>query len=299
MRRSRSRSRSRSRKSNKSRSRKRTASREPKCPSGRIYRQGYTRRRGNSRVTVPGNCIRATSQSRQKRSVLDRKYLAQRAKMYKTARRKFSKQTPKRCPQGRVLREGFYRQPTRRRSFKRSTGTQVSASTVAGAWVPPTCVPSINRQKKKRLFVLERNVLGKYGYHNVKNLTTGERHEALDKALDDGIEPLPLLRRVNALYVLNKNQDPTLAQKFKQDVNYIRTTQEYQNRPTARPVSRSSRRSSRQGSRRRSSRSRRTSRRTSSRSRRSRRGSSRSRRRLSRSRRASSRSRRRSRSVNY
>ena len=289
------RSRSRSRKSNKSRSRKRTASREPKCPSGRIYRQGYTRRRGNSRVTVPGNCIRETSQSRQKRSVRDRKYLAQRAKMYKTARRKFSRQTPKRCPTGRVLREGFYRQPTRRRSFKRSTGTQVPASTVAGAWVPPTCVPSINRQKKKRLFVLERNVLGKYGYHDVKNLTANERHEALDKALDDGIEPLPLLRRVNALYVLNKNQDPTLAQKFKQDVNYIRTTQEYQNRPTARAVSRSSRR----GSRRKSSRSRRGSRRKSSRSRRSRRGSSRSRRRLSRSRRASSRSRRRSRSVNY
>ncbi|AYV81829.1 MAG: hypothetical protein Harvfovirus66_10 [Harvfovirus sp.] len=111
-----------------------------------------------------------------------------------------------------------------------SRGRSVS---VKGAWVPPTCAPSINRQKKKRLFSLQRGVLGQYGYKNVDNLSTQQRHKALDKALDSGVKPLPLLRRVNALYVLNKNKDPSLAKKFQADVDYIRKTRAYQNRSTA------------------------------------------------------------------
>jgi len=216
-----------------------------KCPAGKIFRRAYTRHRGKSRISVAGNCITATSQSRQKRSVQDRKYLAERAKIQKEARKKFSKKASQKCPPGKVLREGFYRKSTHRRAYSRQSGARIEGSDVAGAWVPPTCVPSINRQKKKRLFVLERNVLAKYGYHNVHTLTARQRHDALDKALRAGIEPLPLLRRVNALYVLNKNKDPELAEKFHEDVDYIRHTKGYQSRPTAKSASSKSTKSKR------------------------------------------------------
>jgi len=174
---------------------------------------------------VAASCITATSQSGQKRSVSQKRYLAQRAKIQKEARRRFSRQTPKKCPPGKILREGYHR-----KSYKRtSRGKSVS---VKGAWVPPTCAPSINRQKGKRLFSLERGALGKYGYEDLHELTTQQRHKALDKALSEGIKPLPLLRRVNALYVLNKRKDPALAQKIHSDVDYIRNTKAYQNRST-------------------------------------------------------------------
>lgn len=242
----------RSRRRSRSRSRELSRGNDRSCPLGQIYRRGYTRYRGNTKIQVPGNCITATSQSKLKRSDIDREYLAQREQIQKEARRRFSREMPKKCPPGTVLREGFYRRPTHRRAFRRSSGTEVPGTEVSGAWVPPTCVPSINVQKKKRLFALERGVLGRYGYEDVKHLSTSERHDALDRALADGIEPLPLLRRVNALYVLNKNKDPELAAKFRSDVGYIRSTPEYQNRPTARESSTGSRGSRRElgGSRR-------------------------------------------------
>jgi hypothetical protein len=99
----------------------------------------------------------------------------------------------------------------------------------SNVWIPPIHVPSINIHKNKK-FVLERNFLRKYGYYDIKHLTPQERHEALDKALANGIEPIPLLRRINALFVLFKNRDPQLSAKFRADMDYIRHTKAYQNR---------------------------------------------------------------------
>lgn len=234
----------------RSRSKSKKTSRGQNCPSGQIYRAPYTRYRGDQEIKVSGNCIRSVSQSKQKRSVQDQQYLAERAKIQRKASRMFSREASQKCPPGKVLREGFYRKPAHRKSYKRSSGTNIAATEVKGAWVPPTCVPSINRQKKQRLFVLERGVLKKYGYTDIHDLTTEERHDALDKALKE-IEPLPLLRRVNALYVLNKNKDPELAEKFHEDVEYIRETPTYQNRPTAKSSRKSSSKNSKSSKKRR------------------------------------------------
>lgn len=204
------------------------------CPSGMVYRRPYTRYRGKTRINVAGNCIRETSETGLKRSVLDKEYIASRKNMYKEAKEKFNGEYPKECPPGTILREGFYRRPYHRRGYSRKNGTHINQANVHGAWVPPTCAPSINApHKKKRLFVLERGTLGAFGYDHVKDLTTKQRHHALDRAIKV-INPLSLLRKVNALYVLNKNRNPELAELFHQDVNYIRHTQAYQNRPTAR-----------------------------------------------------------------
>lgn len=84
--------------------------------------------------------------------------------------------------------------------------------------------------KNKQLFHLDKGVLHKYGYENVKDKTTRERRIALNKALANGIKPLSLFRRINALYVLNKNQDPKLAMIFKKDRDFIKTTSAYKKR---------------------------------------------------------------------
>jgi len=203
------------------------------CPQGKIYREGYIRHINDKNIVVQGDCIKATSQDLHKRSTKDKKYLMERNKMYELARQKFSKEIPSKCPEGTILREGFYKKPTNRRSYKRSTGTSVKESKVKGAWVPPVCVKSINREKKERLFVLEPNVLKKYGYENVQQLSEQQRHKVLNKALKDGIKPLSLFRRIIALGTLTKNTNPRLSELFREDALYVKTTKQYMSRETS------------------------------------------------------------------
>ena len=51
-----------------------------KCSKGKIYRKGYTRRVGSKSVKVSGKCIKSTSQSGLKRTVIDKQYFMERAK---------------------------------------------------------------------------------------------------------------------------------------------------------------------------------------------------------------------------
>jgi hypothetical protein len=64
----------------------------------------------------------------------------------------------------------------------------------------------------------------------VKSLTVLQRHRALKSALADGVEPLALFRRLNVLYVFNKNTNPVVAAKFKADATYVKNTKEYKHR---------------------------------------------------------------------
>lgn len=194
------------------------------CPSGMIMRVGYTRNVGSKKINVKPNCIPALSQSGLKRTEVDKVIMQKKAKMHEKARKMFRSTTPKVCSKGKILREGYYRK-----------SRKASRSSSKGTWVAPSCVPSINQQKGKQLFVLEPEVLKRFGYEKVAQMSRAGRHVALDKAVKSGLKPLSVLRRLNALYVLNKNSNPELAAKFREDVNYVRSTKEYQ----ARQVSRS------------------------------------------------------------
>lgn len=211
-----------------------------KCSAGEIYRVPYTRRLGSKRIQVPGNCIRSVSQSKTKRSLKDAGEIKKRERVHKRINRMYSRDKPK-CPPGTVLRSGFTRKGTNRRSFRRSSGAFVGPSRVKSSITRPVCVKNINRVKKKRLFVLEKDALKKYGYYDINNLTLSQRRRAIKRALAD-IEPLPLFRRLNALRVLQKNTNPNLSKKFQEDAEWLKNTSAYQNRPTApRSLSRSGR----------------------------------------------------------
>jgi hypothetical protein len=75
------------------------------------------------------------------------------------------------------------------------------------------------------LFVLEKGALTKYGYH--ANLDETARHQALSKALADGLKPLSLFRKLNALYILNKNKHHQKAMLYRRDAKWVRDTPEY------------------------------------------------------------------------
>ena len=86
---------------------------------------------------------------------------------------------------------------------------------------------SARQMKTRRLFVLKKGLLTKHGYH--ADLSERARHEALQRALIE-FSPLSLYRKLNAIYVLNKNRDKKRAHIFRSDANWLKTTPEYINR---------------------------------------------------------------------
>ncbi len=163
------------------------------------------------------------------RSEVDKKMIQEKTKVHSKAREKFG--TPK-CKKGEILREGYLKKNSKSKSGSKS-------------WIRPTCIQSrTGKPHGKQLFVLEKGVLSKYGYENVKNMSRQKRHIALNKVLKKSTS-LSLFRRLNALAILNKDQDPGLSKIFKDDANWIQSTSAYQNRPTSK---KGSKRGSKRGS---------------------------------------------------
>lgn len=188
------------------------------CPKGQIKRKSYKKKSG---TTVSAKCIKATSQSGEKRTDVDKRILKEKAKVHMQMREKYGS---KKCKTGEVMREGY------RRKSRSKTGSQPRNHQSRNIEVKPTCIKSkTGKPHGEQLFVLEKDILKKYGYHNVKDLSKVQRHTALKKALKK-IKPLSLMRRLNALAVLNKDQNPRLSKIFKSDSEWIKTTDEYKNR---------------------------------------------------------------------
>ncbi len=177
-----------------------------------------------------------SSKGGSKRSQIDKKIMNQQKKQHQQARKKFG--TPK-CKNGEILREGYHR-----KKYSRS-GSKNAHTNVKDTWVHPTCIESVTgRLHGEQLFRLEKNDLKPYGYENVRNKSVLQRHRALSRALND-VDALSLSRKLNALAVVNKNRDPSLSRAFKSDSEWVKTTQQYQNRPTSKN---GSKRSSKGGS---------------------------------------------------
>ena len=80
------------------------------------------------------------------------------------------------------------------------------------------------QQSSRQLFVLKKGILTNYGYH--ADLTEPVRRQALQRAFAT-VTPLSLYRKLNAVYVLNKNRDKKRALIFRSDANWVKTTSEY------------------------------------------------------------------------
>lgn len=197
------------------------------CSKGKIYRKAYTRVVAGRKIKVAGACITATSQSGLKRSSIDRRKMSSRARSHRAASKKFGRP---RCKQGEIVREGYHR-----KAYSKRSGSKVSSS-----WVAPSCIVSRSGShpgvKGEQLFILTKGELQEFGYENIKDMTKAQRHDALKQALTR-IKPLSLFRKLNALYILNKDKDPTIASIFAEDRDWIKTTKQYASRPTSKKTS--------------------------------------------------------------
>lgn len=189
------------------------------CKKGEIWRVGYTRKtskkkskkskKGIKKVHVVGKCIKATSQTGEKTSVITRQYLDERKRLQKLAREKFG--TPK-CKKDELVKEGYLR--------KSKSGSK--------KWIKPTCVPARGRiTKRDRTIYIEPGRLSKYGYDDVEQISDLARHKALKLAMKRGEKPLSVSRRLNALATLTKNTNPKLSGLFKDDSEWIKRTPDY------------------------------------------------------------------------
>lgn len=150
-----------------------------------------------------------------KRSLKDKQIINKLHKTHVLARQKFG--TPL-CSKGEIIREG-YRRPSVSNKNK-------------SIWVKPTCILSRSGKssKGKQLFVLSKDTLEPYNYKGVSRLSSSKRQHRLKNALNNGVKPLSLFRRLTALATLNKNINPKLHDIFTEDAQWVKTTKAYHNR---------------------------------------------------------------------
>ncbi len=213
-------SRKQSRKSSKKSSRKLSRGGSKSCPQGQILREGYTTKTGK---TVAPSCIVAQSRSGEKTSSKVKAYLAEREAMYKLAREKFPKAASKKCPKGYIMREGY-----KRASYK-SHSKSGKKTSVKSNWTAPSCIKSVvgkSEKGEKLIVIIDKDVLGKYGYNNITVMKQTDRHRALRKAIKAN-KPISIYRRLIAIATLNKNKDKKLYKVLREDAAWIKTQTEY------------------------------------------------------------------------
>lgn len=106
------------------------------------------------------------------------------------------------CPSGYIRRNSY-----KRDSFTKKDGTVVRASLVKSSCVPDKGMPGKTPKNKKVLPKPTKGGLGKYGYHNIKSLSSSERRLALLKAVKHESYPV-IVRRLNLIRNYNKNNAP-------------------------------------------------------------------------------------------
>ena len=143
--------------------------------------------------------------------------------------KRFSKEVPKRCSKGEILREGFKKNSYKSHSKTGKTHKIDRNIKVSGSWTKPACIKSVTGKSKKGsklITIMDKDVLGKYGYSNIKSLSKTERHSAIRNALKK-IKPLSVYRRLIALATLNKNKDEELFIILRSDADWIKTQDVY------------------------------------------------------------------------
>lgn len=181
-----------------------------RCSEEKIYRKEYWRHssRDNGKKTrVKGSCIRRTrapAYKNRNRASWSSKVKARKQKSHNISRQIFG--TPK-CKTNEIVREGYV------------LPTNKSKNVI----VPPTCIKDRGDLGKGSNIIgpLHKGTLSSFGYSQVANKTLTERHQALRKAVKH-LGWLPVFRKLNAVYVLNKRTNKLLSDIFWKDRNWVK-----------------------------------------------------------------------------
>lgn len=183
--------------------------RKSPCPKGYILRKGYTRKSRSGKISrVKPDCIKATSSLGVKRAIINKLISKSVRRSQAIARKATRKISPKDCPKGYILRSAYIR--------KSKTGKTVI--------VPADCIKargrSIKRGSKGKPLIgpMVTGALSQFGYH--ADLPISIRHKALKKAVKK-YGALSVGRKLNAVYVLNRNTNPKIAKILKSDSLWV------------------------------------------------------------------------------
>lgn len=115
--------------------------------------------------------------------------------------------SPKQSPPSTKKRSPKRRSSSPRKSAKRSS---------------PHKSPKRSKSRSPIRIHLTKGSLGMYGYKGVSTKTSTERRSYLKEALKHE-DALPIFRKLNALYVVNKNKNPCLSAMFESDRNWVQS----------------------------------------------------------------------------
>lgn len=160
------------------------------CPSGYVWRKGYTRKDG---MRVKGKCVKSRT----------------------TTKKAIKSSGP--CKKGKILREGYVRT-----SYHKKCTTCPSKKTRVNATVvPPKCIKDRgSKGKSEKMIVLLMHNLRKCGYTNVESLSKAKREKYLKKCISR-YGHVYIIKELNARYVLNKRTNPKSAKIFKEDQKWV------------------------------------------------------------------------------
>lgn len=184
------------------------------CPKNYIWRRSYTRKSKSGKIIkVKGDCIRSVSKSGKKRSIINRHIIKKKTDSHRRAS-KISKSTKLRCPRGTIKRTAYFR-----KSYTRvnKSGKKVY---ITRKVVPASCIKQRGIHGIKAIGPMTKGDLTRFGYKGVDDLSISQRHEALDKAVKK-YGYLPVIKKLNAIYLLNRNTNPKVSKIFKKDQEWV------------------------------------------------------------------------------
>jgi len=169
------------------------------CPRGEILRKSYTRRGKR----IPAACIKKvtpypTRYSNFQKGVLKKAHLRLRGWS-------LNNRGVKRCGPGQTRRQPYVRHG------------------VSGpVRVPAACIKK-GVGSDVRIGPIRHGDLTAFGYSDVGSLSKGEREAALRKAIA-AHGSLSIWKKLNVLFIFNKNKSPGLSDLFREDRDWIQET---------------------------------------------------------------------------
>jgi hypothetical protein len=174
-----------------------------RCRSGFHPRKAYTVKR----TRVAGSCVRGARRSRSAFISRVRGRMTRRLRGIRKTQR-----GPRFCPAGKIRRAPYVRIRKGRRTF-------VPASCIADVGAPGKGLSS----GAPGIGPLRQGNLKRFGYSDVRAMSTGRRHLALATAVRK-YGALTVWRKLNAIYVYTRRSSPTSSAIFKADRDWIKAT---------------------------------------------------------------------------
>lgn len=119
----------------------------------------------------------------------------------------------KTCKKGEIYRKGYKKNMKKTHKKIYVKGKCIKDRGKIGKWK--------DIHQEKGIGKLRKGDLTKYGYQNVIQLSTEKRKKILKKCVEE-YGPISIFRKLNAVYIYNKNTNPKISEIFKRDRDWIR-----------------------------------------------------------------------------